>query len=125
MPSSISPDGSTSWFPQIAYGVGPIVEGYLALAEATGERRYATFAGLTAGWFMGANAARVAMYDERTGRTFDGIDGATSVTVNRNAGAESTVESLLALQRLARSPEAAEYLRYRAGGAPSPSLGRT
>ncbi|HUQ46449.1 MAG TPA: sugar ABC transporter substrate-binding protein [Gemmatimonadaceae bacterium] len=123
VPSSISPDGSTSWYPQIAYGVGPIVEGYLALADATGERRYAVFAGLSAGWLMGANAARVAMYDERTGRTFDGIDGAASVTVNRNAGAESTVESLLALQRVGRSPEAAEYLRYRPVGAPSPSLG--
>ena len=88
---------TTEWFPQIAYGVGPIVEGYLALADATGEAQYAVFAGLAAGWFVGANPARVSMYDEKTGRTFDGIDGPTPLKVNRNAGAESTIEALLAL----------------------------
>jgi len=62
---------AVAWFPQIAYGIGSVVEGYLALADATGERRYAVFAGLTAGWFIGANAAGVAMYDEKSGRTFD------------------------------------------------------
>jgi multiple sugar transport system substrate-binding protein len=122
VPSSIAPDGAATWYPQIAYGVGPIVEGYLALAEATGERRYAAFAGLAAAWFVGANAARVAMYDERTGRTFDGIDGPEPLKVNLNAGAESTVEALLALQRVTSSPEAVEYLRYRVAGVPSRSL---
>ncbi|MFN2400662.1 MAG: extracellular solute-binding protein [Gemmatimonadaceae bacterium] len=120
--SEISPDGTVKWFSQIAYGIGPIVEGYLALADATGDRRYAVFAGLTAGWFVGANVANVGMYDEKTGRTFDGIDGPSPVKVNRNAGAESTIESLLALQRLTSSPEAAEYLRYRPLGDPSGSL---
>ena len=110
------------WFPQIAYGIGPIVEGYLALADATGERRYAVFAGLVASWFLGANPARVSMYDEKTGRTFDGIDGPTPLLVNRNAGAESTIEALLALQRVASNPDAVEYIRYRAVGAPALSL---
>ena len=122
VPASVAPDGTTAWYPQIAYGVGPIVDGFLALADATGDRRYAVYAGLTAGWLTGANVARVAMYDERTGRPFDGIDGPAPVTVNRNAGAESTIESLLALQRVASSPEAAEYARYRPTGAPSQSL---
>ncbi len=122
IPSSISPDGVTSWYPQIAYGVGPIVEGYLALADATGDRRYAVFAGVAAGWFMGANAARVSMYDESTGRTFDGIDGPSPITVNRNAGAESTIEALLALQRVAADPDAADQLRFRPVAAPSVSL---
>ena len=120
--SEVGADGATKWFPQIAYGVGPVVEGYLALAEATGERRYAMFAGLAAGWFVGANAPGVSMYDERTGRTFDGIDGPSPAQVNRNAGAESTVESLLALQAVAGSPDAAEYLRFRAVGAPAATL---
>ena len=123
VPSTITPSGITAWYPQIAYGLGPIVEGYLALADATGERKYAVFAGLTAGWFTGANAAQVAMYDESSGRSFDGIDGPAPVKLNRNAGAESTVESLLALQRVANSPEAAEFLRYRPMGTPSVSLG--
>jgi multiple sugar transport system substrate-binding protein len=118
----VAPNGTATWFPQIAYGIGPIVEGYLALAEATGERRYAVLAGLTAGWFVGANLAGVSMYDERTGRTFDGIDGPSPEQVNRNAGAESTIEALLALQRVSSVPEAAEYLRHRAIGAPVTSL---
>jgi len=117
-----SPDGTARWFPQIAYGIGPIVEGYLALADATGDRRYGIFAGLTASWFLGGNPARVSMYEEKTGRTFDGIDGPLPVVVNRNAGAESTIEALLALQLVARNPEAAEYITYRASGTPSPSL---
>ncbi|HYU80431.1 MAG TPA: extracellular solute-binding protein, partial [Vicinamibacterales bacterium] len=122
VPAEISPDGTAKWFPQIAYGVGPIVEGYLALADATGDRRYAIFAGLAAGWFVGANAAHVSMYDEKTGRTFDGIDGPSPVHVNRNAGAESTIESLLALQRVTSNPEAAQYMRYRPVGDPATSL---
>jgi multiple sugar transport system substrate-binding protein len=115
-------DGTATWYPQIAYGIGPLVEGYLALAEATGDRRYAVFAGLTAGWFLGANAAGVSMYDGQTGRPFDGVDGPSPVIVNRNAGAESTVETLLALQRVARDPDAARYMRYRPVGPLSTSL---
>ena len=122
-PTNSPADGvTTEWFPQIAYGVGPIVEGYLALADATGERQYAVFAGLVAAWFVGDNPAHVSMYDEKTGRTFDGIDGPTPLRVNRNAGAESTIEALLALQRVASNPEAAEYIQYRAVGAPASSL---
>ncbi|MDQ6770505.1 MAG: extracellular solute-binding protein [Gemmatimonadota bacterium] len=113
IPSAISTDGAVKWFPQIAYGVGPIVEGYLALADATGDRRYAIYAGLAASWLTGNNVARVSMYDERSGRTFDGIDGPSPVTVNRNAGAESNIEALLALDRVARDPDAGEYARYR------------
>ncbi|MGI9077549.1 MAG: extracellular solute-binding protein [Gemmatimonadaceae bacterium] len=115
--AEVSPDGTAKWFPQIAYGVGPIVEGYLALADATGDRRYAVFAGLAAGWFLGANPAAVSMYDEKTGRTFDGIDGPSAALVNRNSGAESTIESLLALQGATGNSEAAEYMRYRPVGA--------
>ena len=124
--SSVTRDGAFVWFPQIAYGVGPIVEGYIALAEATGERRYSVFAGLAAGWFVGDNAAGLPMYDEATGggRTFDGIDeaGPGAVKVNRNAGAESTVEALLALQSVASDAEAAPYVRYRVVGARAAAL---
>ncbi len=116
VPAELAPDGTAKWFPQIAYGISPIVEGYLALAEATNERKYAVLAGLTAGWLLGANPAGVVMYDEATGRTFDGIDGAAADRVNRNAGAESTIESLLALHSVTRNAEASEYLRYRPAG---------
>ncbi len=120
--SSVTPDGTAKWFPQIAYGLGPIVEGYLSLADATGDSRYAIFAGLTAGWFAGANPASIAMYDAKTGRTFDGIDGPSPIKLNPNAGAESTIESLLAMQAVASNPEAAEYARYRPAGALASTL---
>ena len=97
--------------PQIAYAVAPLVEGWLALARATADDRYAMFAGLTARWFVGDNVAGVPLYDPASGRTFDGIDGPGSV--NRNAGGESTVEALLALGEVAADPVAAEHFAYR------------
>ncbi len=123
VPSEITADGTTKWFPQIAYGVGSVVEGYLALADATGDDRYALFGGLVAGWFLGANPASVAMYDAKTGRTFDGIDGPTPLKLNKNSGAESTIEALLALQAVTSRPEAAAYMRFRPVGPPATSLG--
>jgi multiple sugar transport system substrate-binding protein len=122
IPSTVASDGTATWYPQIAYGVGTIVDGYLALAEISNERRYAVFAGLAAGWFLGSNPAKLSMYDERTGRTFDGIDGPTPLKVNRNSGAESTIEALLAIQRVTSNPDAAEYLHYRPVGELSTSL---
>ena len=113
VPAVVSPDGRAEPFPQIAYGVSPVVEGYLALAEATGEARYDALAGLTAAWFLGANRPGIAMYDPATGRTFDGLRGPTPEEVNRNSGAESTIEALLALGAVGARPEAAAYLGYR------------
>ncbi len=120
MPAEIAADGSTKWFPQIAYGIGPMTEGFVALADATNDRRYAVLGGLAAGWLLGANPAGVTMYDEKTGRTFDGIDGADKV--NRNSGAESTIESLLALQTVMQNADAVTYLRYKPVGALSTTL---
>jgi len=122
IPAAVAPDGTPTWYPQIAYGIGPIVEGYLALADLTGQRRYAVFAGLAASWLVGDNPARVTMYDEKSGRTFDGLDGPSSDKLNRNSGAESTIEALLALQRVNSNPDAAEYLHYRPVGELSTSL---
>jgi multiple sugar transport system substrate-binding protein len=122
IPSAVATNGTATWYPQIAYGIAPIVEGYLALAEATRQRRYAVFAGLAASWLLGSNPAGVSMYDEKTGRTFDGIDGPSEIKVNRNSGAESTIEALLALQGVASNPDAAEYLHYRPVGVQSASL---
>ncbi len=113
IPAVVSSDGSVRAFPQIAYGVSPVVEGFLALAEATGESRYAVLAGLTAGWFLGANRHGITMYDTATGRTFDGLNGPSTDQTNRNSGAESTIEALLALGAVATHPEAAVYLGYR------------
>jgi multiple sugar transport system substrate-binding protein len=122
IPAEVAADGTANWYPQIAYGVGSIVDGYLALADISSDPRYAVFAGLAGGWFLDANPARINMYDEKTGRTFDGIDGPSPLKVNRNAGAESTIEALLALQRITSNPQAARYLRYRPVGELSTSL---
>ncbi len=122
--SEVAPDGTARWFPQIAYGVSPIVEGYLAIAEGTGDPKYAVLAGLAGAWLQGANPAGAVMYDEGTGRSFDGIDGPSAAQVNRNSGAESTIEALLALQSVTRNPEAARYLRYRQLGTPGDSLAK-
>jgi multiple sugar transport system substrate-binding protein len=120
VPAAVTAAGATRPFPQVAYGVSPIVEGALALADATGERRYAVLAGLAAGWFLGANAAGTPLYDEATGRGLDGIDRPSGEGVNRNSGAESTIEALLALGAVAGEPEAAVYARHRPEGGAVP-----
>ena len=98
---------------QIAYGISMLIHGFDELYRATGRVEYARYAGLAGSWFFGNNIAGVAMYDPETGRGYDGINGANAFMVNRNAGAESTVEALLSLQRIVREPEAARYLQYR------------
>ncbi len=123
VPATVSPEGHSEPFPQIAYGISPVVEGYLALAEATGEGRYDALAGLAASWFLGANRPAVVMYDSTTGRTFDGLGGPSIDQLNRNSGAESTIEALLALGAVAARPEAAVYLGYRPVGSDAPSTG--
>lgn len=96
---------------QQAYGTNSIVQAAVNVYRATGDPRYAKLAGLHASWFMGNNMALTAMYDPATGRGYDGID--RELAVNRNAGAESTIEALMALQAVTPIPEAATYLDYR------------
>jgi hypothetical protein len=50
------------------------------------------------------------MYFSENGRTFDGINGPVSWRVNRNSGAESTIEGLMSMSVLAGIPLAQEYL---------------
>jgi hypothetical protein len=72
-----------------------------ACAEAyriTGKERYLELAKQAAGWLAGKNAAGKAMWEPATGRGFDGI--INEGKINLNAGAESTIEALLALQEV-------------------------
>ena len=94
---------------QIAYGIEVMTAGFWEFFRATGEQRYARYAGLSNAWLFGNNMAGVAMYDPETGRTFDGIDGPTPFRVNRNAGAESTIEALLALLMVEDHPLVTAY----------------
>lgn len=95
---------------QIAYGTNQIVLTYTSLYEATGDDRYAKLAGLAASWYFGNNMARVQMYDPESGRVYDGLNGPASWRLNRNSGAESTIEGLMSMSVLARIPAAHDYL---------------
>ncbi|GAB3498469.1 hypothetical protein GCM10027341_20140 [Spirosoma knui] len=101
-----------SRFSQIAYGVRPMVWAALELSDQTQDAQYVTLAGQLAGWFLGNNPAKAIMYDAATGLGFDGISSDTQI--NKNSGAESTIESLMAFQRLENYPAAVtQATKYR------------
>lgn len=106
---------ATRTFEQIAYAVRGVAVGLVRLYETTGEARYAVLAGVAASWFTGNNVAGAVMYDAATGRGYDGISGPSSV--NRNAGAESTIEALFTILEVNRHPAARAWLAAR-GEAP-------
>ncbi len=85
-------------FPQIAYGITPMVFASLEAYIITGDESYANLAGDIATWFFGNNSAGQLMYDHATGKGFDGIDSASKI--NYNSGAESTIEALLSIQAI-------------------------
>ena len=84
--------------PQIAYGVRPMVWASLKAYEITQADKYLLQAKDLASWFTGNNPALTPMYDPISGRGYDGISAPDQI--NRNAGAESTIEALLSLQAL-------------------------
>lgn len=82
-------------FPQIAYGIRPMVWATMEAYHITGKQEYLDLANDLKSWFKGNNIAQTTMYDAKTGRGYDGIISDT--TINRNSGAESTIESLMTL----------------------------
>ena len=111
-PTSIASPGEE----QIAYGVEAVVSGYARLFEATGSKRHARATARGASWLLGNNDAGALVYDPLSGRGYDGIrqvkqSGAVRYSANSNAGAESTVEAILALQSAARVPGVHRKLR--------------
>ena len=89
-------------FEQIAYGIRPMVFAAIEAFNITGNQKYAETAGQLAAWFLGNNSANTVMYDTATGRCFDGIIAAGKV--NKNSGAESTIEALLCFQKIEKYP---------------------
>jgi hypothetical protein len=85
-------------FPQIAYGIRPVVYACAEAYRITGKEKYRDMARQAAGWLEGKNPAGKVMYDPVTGRGFDGI--ISNDKINMNSGAESTIEALLALQAI-------------------------
>lgn len=107
--------GEVRRFEQIAYATRCVAVGLIRLYETTGEARYATLAGLAASWFTGNNVAETPMYDPDHGYGFDGITAPD--TINRNAGAESTIEANFTLLEVERHPAARRWL-HATGEAP-------
>jgi hypothetical protein len=107
--------GETHAYEQIAYDVRTVAVGLADLHAATNDPKYAVMAGLAAAWFTGHNAPGAVMYDPATGRGYDGIN--SPERVNRNSGAESTIEALMTFQEVNRSPAARAWLHAR-GAAP-------
>lgn len=82
-------------FSQIAYGIRPMVYATLKAAELTNDKTYSLLAAEIATWFFGNNPAEAKMYFEQNGICYDGI--INEKEINKNSGAESTIEALLTL----------------------------
>jgi len=85
-------------YSQIAYIIRPMVYACVEAYNITGEKIYAETANDIAAWFFGNNDLDAKMYNYSTGICFDGING--ELGINKNSGAESTIETLLSLQIL-------------------------
>jgi mannose/cellobiose epimerase-like protein (N-acyl-D-glucosamine 2-epimerase family) len=72
--------------------------------ETTGDTSYADKAIEIAEWFFGNNPAGQQMYFPENGKCFDGINNENEL--NKNSGAESTIEALLALLEIENNPVA-------------------
>lgn len=96
-------------FPQIAYGISPMILASVEAYHITKSEKYARMAAQMGSWFFGNNAANQVMYDMHTGRVFDGIEYENKF--NPNSGAESTIEALLSLQAIETSSNALEILK--------------
>ena len=113
--------GAARAFEQIAYDVRPAAVGLARLHDATGDADYGVLAGLAAAWFAGDNPAGAVIADPETGAGYDGVLSPTRV--NRNAGAESTVEAQMTLLEVGLDPAAAPWMRARAGPARTGTAG--
>jgi hypothetical protein len=85
-------------FPQISYGMRPMIFASLEAHLITGDEAYAILTGKLAMWYFGNNPAKQVMYDHLSGRAYDGINSASKT--NYNSGAESTIEALLSIQAM-------------------------
>lgn len=89
-------------YAQIAYVIRPMVFALLEAYNVTADSTYAIKAGRVAQWFIGRNPACEVMYNPHNGIFYDGIENEN--LINRNSGAESTIEGLLSLLRISLNP---------------------
>lgn len=95
-------------FAQIAYIIRPMVFANVKAWQISRDTAYLQQAVDLALWLFNKNPAQAQMYYPATGIAFDGIDSTTKV--NKNSGAESTIEALLTLQIIESIPEAKRIL---------------
>ena len=100
-----------SSFAQISYGIRPMIWATIELYKINNDAKYLTQAAQLLAWYAGNNLAKQKMYDKSTGVCFDGITSSTNV--NKNSGAESTIEALWAFQLAEKYPDVlAEVKKY-------------
>jgi len=83
----------TKQYSQIAYNFRVMVYGCVEAYNITKDSSYAIMAGEIASWFFGNNLADAQMYFPSSGICYDGINSQNAI--NKNSGAESTIEALL------------------------------
>jgi len=84
-------------FPQIAYGLRPMVYAVSEAYQITKNEKYVGQLTKLRAWFHGTNVTGRYMYNQDNGRTYDGIISAGKI--NMNSGAESTIEALMVMQK--------------------------
>ncbi|HEX2983921.1 MAG TPA: hypothetical protein VHO28_10295, partial [Ignavibacteriales bacterium] len=89
-------------YSQIAYILRPMIYSSIEAYTVTSDTAYADKAARLALWFFGDNPANAQMYSPENGRCFDGIHDETNI--NKNSGAESTIEALLSLLEVESHP---------------------
>jgi len=92
-----------SSFAQISYGIRPMIWATIEMYKINNDPKYLTEAGQILAWYVGNNPAKQKIYDKTNGICFDGISSSTNV--NKNSGAESTIEALWAFQLADKYPE--------------------
>ena len=98
-------------FSQIAYGIRPMVMACISAFNIKHNSSFAKFAGEIGTWFFGKNPAEQLMYNPKTGICYDGI--VSKDELNKNSGAESTIEALLSMLEIEQNPIAKkELMKY-------------
>jgi len=85
----------TKQYSQIAYNFRVMVYACIEAYNITKDSSYASIAGEIASWFFGNNIADAQMYFPSSGICYDGIN--SQYVINKNSGAESTIEALLTM----------------------------
>jgi hypothetical protein len=107
----ISGGPDNSWSPapldrsQIPYGADSRFQAVMAVARSTECQALRRLAEVAGAWYFGLNTAHKAMYDIATGRAYDGISA--EGLINQNAGAESTIHTLLSMLVFDKNPDLA------------------